>query len=217
MKTRPSRVGASMVLLALVLGACGDDGGDAGADRSDAAATSPDEPNDGASPEDGAGEDGGEDGVTEPDSPSGSLPLVVEVDGRTYEFEPLACDVADNGSLVGSGRSPGGGYDSEAGRSTGVFLEFRIQPEGSPNQEQMASGERHFVMVADSDEDLTWNAGQNPLPYTVTFEDSYIDTWSLEGISASGTANFVEEGSAPNNQRDSELVRRQGTFEFNCS
>lgn len=183
----------------VVLAGCGGDGDDADASNPVGA---------------DAGGDGGDGAAASGDTPSGGAALVVEVDGRSYAFEAMACSTTESGTLVGSGATPGDAPVAGAMLDSGAILDFRIQPEGSRNEEGMSFDEQHYITIDDVDNDLTWNAGSTPFLGGVTFEDSHIEEWTLDGTVASGSASFIEEG--VDYGQDVVIEPKTGTFEFQC-
>lgn len=187
------------VLAAGSLVACGgdDDEVDAAAADGDESVDAPDSADDGDAAGGGEGED----------QAPGDAAVVVEIGGETWELSLLTCDITDSGALAGSATVG----EVAIGVEPEVFAEFRIQPEGAANQEPVSFEEGHLFTLRGDGYD--WNAGSSPFIASVTFEDSYIDTWELDGGTASGTASFVDEENT-GDQEEPEPV--EGTFSIDC-
>lgn len=167
---RVHRAILGLVLATGSLVACGgDDDVDAGAADGDESVDAPDPAGDGG--DDGGGDDGAapaDDGV------------VVDIGGETWELSLLTCDITDSGALAGTATVG----EVAIGVEPEVFAEFRIQPEGAANQEPVSFENGHFFTLAGDGYD--WNAGSSPFIASVTFDESFIDTWELDGGVASG-------------------------------
>lgn len=183
-----------LVLAAGSLVACGGDDDDAAAADGDESVDAPDP----------AG-DGGDDDDDEAGPAGGGV--VVDIGGETWELSLLTCDITDSGALAGTATVG----EVAIGVEPEVFAEFRIQPEGAANQEPVSFEDGHFFTLAGDGYD--WNAGSSPFIASVTFDESFIDTWELDGGVASGTASFVDEENT-GDQEEPEPV--EGSFSIDC-
>lgn len=218
-----------VAVCALAVGACGSGGDTADSEEgpdsvsSGSAAPGTAETDATLEPEeDDAGEaaDSGESSDPETlEVPAGEFPVVggatVTIGDMSYEFAILSCvgssDVAGiEDALTGEGLSIDSPPDS---RDT---LQFWIQPPGSPDIVETA---KHAIRVFDVTNDLDWNAGSSPFSGPITFEHSMITDWTRDGMTASGTALFIEENYAYSQDENAEYPEpesTEGTFEIEC-
>lgn len=121
------------------------------------------------------------------------------------------CSIQPNGSLYGGG-STADATATDTGL-TGSNIQFHIQTDGFKYEDAAGFEDNHYVTVSDNDEGLRWVAGLTPLPASATIEDSRIVTSSLTGTAATGTALFVEQAQAGNQDA---AISVTGDFDISC-
>jgi hypothetical protein len=145
-------------------------------------------------------------------STGGGNVATVTVDGVNYEFELFECSIQPNGSLYGGGSTADATATNEG--LTGSNLQFHIQADGFKYEDAAGFEDNHYLTVSDNDQDLRWVAGLTPLPASATLEDSRIVNSSLTGTSATGTALFIEQSQAGNQDA---AISVDGEFDISCS
>lgn len=156
--------------------------------------------------------------------PIGDFPVLgsarVTIGDVSYEFALLECLIStiSEDTLEGSGYS----YDTDDPERQD-FVQFRIAPAGSPDVPSGSPGQTvtvpHAIIVQDVDEDLDWNAGYSPFLGPITYEHSRILDWTRDGMTASGTALFIEENYAYSQDENAdypEPTSTEGSFEIDC-
>jgi hypothetical protein len=134
----------------------------------------------------------------------------VTIDGTTYDFNLLECAMFED-------RFDGAGYSTADSPDLMDYVQFYIQPPGSPDIAQTA---RHSIRVVDPSNNFEWNAGAGPFLGPITFEHSRILDWTRDGMTASGSALFVETNEAYSQDANADYPEPapvNGTFEIDCS
>jgi hypothetical protein len=134
----------------------------------------------------------------------------VTVGGTTYDFNLLECGMFED-------RFDGSGYSNAASPELANYVQFYIQPPGSPDVVQTA---QHSIRVVDPANNFEWNAGASPFLGPITFEHSMILDWTRDGMTASGSALFVETNVAYSQDANAnypEPAPVEGTFDIDCS
>jgi hypothetical protein len=148
------------------------------------------------------------------DAPTGDgeAQAIVVIGDQTYVFLPgpygLCSDRGDGSISVG-----GTTKDFDPGVS-GAGASFVIQADGwqDPNPDLANEGDP-YIKIGDYGTGQDWNAGAGPFLGKVTYDDSHIESSTLGGGHAEGTAMFIEQGQAFGQE---EPVSIAGTFEVTC-
>jgi hypothetical protein len=133
----------------------------------------------------------------------------VDIGDHNYDISLLDCRVDDNDMLFGSG------YGGD--ETTGQYMQFFIQPQGTPEPGGALS---HSIILADVGESLDWNAGSGPFLGPITSEHSMILDWTRNGMKATGSALFIETNYAYHQDENANYPEPkpvEGTFEVDCS
>lgn len=131
----------------------------------------------------------------------------VTIGEYTYEFWLLDCSISED-ALMGLGYTATGIDPMEE-----TSLQFEIGSESSLSAS-------NFMLIADGERELDWNAGSLiSFIGPITEEHSQIVEYNIDGMTASGSARFVEENAANSQDEDANFPDpefTEGTFEFHC-
>jgi hypothetical protein len=197
---------ASALLAALfVAAACSSAAGTSGSGSSDPGS---------ATPTDAAASAAATPATVASDAPTGDgeAQAIVVIGDQTYVFLPgpygLCSDRGDGSISVG-----GTTKDFDPGVS-GAGAAFVIQADGWQDPDpDLANDGDPYIKIGDYGTGQDWNAGAGPFLGSVTYQDSHIESSTLDGGHAEGTALFIEQGQAFGQEPPVSIA---GTFEVTC-
>lgn len=217
------RLFALVTVLVLLLAACGgdttetDDGGEDNVETTQPATTEPagnddDGSDDTVPPSDDDGDTGeSDDDSGDPGEPGANM-ATVTIGDTTWEF-----DADPEGTITDCDPDFFGAFWVIGEAEDGSGLNLLLPPEGDPNFEDPPN-----VRVTDQSSEADWTADETLIetyPDALAEGDSQVDSYTVDGNTASGTATFVDENqifAVLGGSLDA-VEPVTGTFEVSCS